>query len=150
MQTRQVETRHGIFTIFDEDELVGLSLSVYGEYSEGEVDVFRKVLRPGDVAIDVGANIGAFTIPMAKLVGEAGHIHAFEASAANVSLLHLNVKNNQPANVWIHGMAASDNNGTLKVDKQSALHAYSRRDINEGEFEVACGTIDSLASAPGM
>ena len=64
MRTSTVETRHGVFTIFDEDELVGLSLATYGEYSEGEVEVFRKILKPGDVAIDVGANIGALTMPM--------------------------------------------------------------------------------------
>ena len=85
--TRTVETRHGIFTIFNEDELVGLSLATYGEYSEGEVEVFRKVLKPGDVAIDIGANIGALTIPMARLVGETGRVYAFEASAANAELL---------------------------------------------------------------
>src|SRR4029077_10370857 len=41
----------------------------------------------------------------------------------------------------------SDKIGYLKVDRQSALHAYSRRDINEGEFEVGCVTIDSLELA---
>ena len=142
--TRTVETRHGTFTIFKEDELVGLSLATYGEYSEGEVEVFRKVLKPGDVAIDVGANIGAFTVPMAHLVGEAGRVYAFEASAVNVELLRQNASQNELANVVIIPEAASDKNGTLKVDKQSALHAYSRRDINEGEFEVDCTTIDDL------
>jgi FkbM family methyltransferase len=144
-QTSTVETRHGVFDIFDEDELVGLSLSTYGEYSEGEVEVFRKVLKPGDVAIDVGANIGAFTVPMAKLVGPGGNVFAFEASEANLDLLCRNVaQNNLDASVNICARAASDHNGTLKVDKQSALHAYSRKDINEGEFDVECITIDSL------
>ena len=144
MQTKTVECRHGTFTVFDEDELVGLSLATYGEYSEGEVAVLNNVLKPGDVAIDVGANIGALTIPMAKLVGESGHVHAFEASKANLDLLLKNVVDNQPAHVTIHGAAASDKVGTLKVDKQSALHAYSYPDINVGEFEVECITIDSL------
>ena len=66
---------------------LGSSLATYGEYSEGEVAVFNKVLKPGDVAIDVGANIGALTIPMARLVGENGCVYAFEASAANFDLL---------------------------------------------------------------
>jgi FkbM family methyltransferase len=144
-QTSTVETRHGVFDIFDEDELVGLSLSTYGEYSEGEVEVFRKVLKPGDVAIDVGANIGALTVPMAKLVGSGGMVYAFEASEANLTLLHRNVAYTDVNNrVLILNVAASDHLGALRVDKQSALHAYSRRDINEGEFDVDCITIDSL------
>jgi FkbM family methyltransferase len=144
-QTSTVETRHGVFDIFDEDELVGLSLATYGEYSEGEVEVFRKVLKPGDVAIDVGANIGALTIPMANLVAPGGLVYAFEASAANVQLLSRNVNQNQCDDlVLIFPVAASDDVGMLKVDKQSALHAYSRKDINEGEFDVPSVTIDSL------
>ena len=150
MQTKVVaDCRHGKFTVFAEDELVGLSLDTYGEYSEGEVAVFNKVLQPGDVAIDVGANIGALTVPMAKLVGPDGQVYAFEASAANLELLKQNVEQNgfgplDVGNVTIKPYAASDNNGMLKVDKQSALHAYSRKDINVGEFEVSSITIDSL------
>jgi len=145
MHTKTVECRHGTFTVFDEDELVGLSLVTYGEYSEGEVQVFRNALRPGDVAIDVGANVGALTVPMAKLVGEGGLIYAFEASEANLKLLRRNVdQNGLGAVVNVQPWAASDKIGVLNVDKQSALHAYCRPDINEGEFEVACITIDSL------
>ena len=47
-------------------------------------------------------------------------------------------------NVLVFNAAASDHSGRLTVDKQSALHAYSRKDINEGEFEVDCTTIDGL------
>src|SRR4029077_1786166 len=116
MQTETVATRFGPFTIFSDDELVGLSLKTYGEYSQGEVALFEKVLRPGDVAVDVGANIGAFTVAMAKLVGEGGSVHAFEASSANVALLYTNVSDNQLDNVSIHNVAASDKIGYLKVD----------------------------------
>jgi FkbM family methyltransferase len=146
MHTKTVECRHGTFTVFDEDELVGLSLVTYGEYSEGEVEVFRKVLKTGDVAIDVGANIGALTIPMARLVGAKGVVYAFEASAVNLTLLRENVEQNYLDNIiTIVPKAASDKLGTLKVDRQSALHAYSRRDINEGEFAVDCVRIDDLS-----
>jgi FkbM family methyltransferase len=145
MKRKTVETRHGMFTVYDEDELCGMSLMMYGEYSEGEVQVFRNVLRPGDVAIDVGANIGAFTVPMAKLVGETGQVYAFEASRYNQQLLRENVNQNKCADVVaIKACAASDQTGVLKVDKQSALHAYCRPDVNEGEFEIPRITIDSL------
>ena len=145
MKHRTVDCRHGRFTVFDEDELVGLSLATYGEYSEGEVSVFNKILKPGDVAIDVGANIGALTIPMARLVGAEGGVHAFEASGANFLLLRHNIQQNDLDEVVeTYALAASDKIGMLKVDKQSALHAYSRPEINTGDFEVHCITIDSL------
>jgi FkbM family methyltransferase len=147
---RIVEARHGTFTIYDEDELVGMSLATYGEYSEGEVVVFKKCLRPGMVAIDVGANIGAFTVPMAKIVGRAGKVYAFEASQANVPLLVDNATINCGAeteyggNIVILPCAASDKVGTIKVSRQDALHAYCRPEINDGDFEIECITIDSL------
>ena len=45
------------------------SLGLYGEWSEFEASMFLNLLEQDDVVIDVGANIGAFTIPMAKKVG---------------------------------------------------------------------------------
>jgi FkbM family methyltransferase len=141
---RKVETRHGTFSIYDEDELVGLSLATYGEYSESEVVVFRKCLRPGHVAIDVGANIGAFTVPMARLVGPTGQVIAFEASPTNVPLLMSNLAQNGLPQAKVIPMAASDHVGTIKVSRQDALHAYCRPEINDGDFEIGCTTIDSL------
>jgi FkbM family methyltransferase len=144
VQSNTFDCRHGKFTIFNEDELVGMSLAKYGEYSEGEVVVFKTCLRPGNVVIDVGANIGAFTVPMAKIVGETGMVIAFEAAMINVSLLHTNLQQNSITNVAIIPIAASDKIGEIEVSKQDALHAYTRPDINEGTFKVPCRTIDSL------
>lgn len=148
---RTVKARHGTFTIYDEDELVGMSLAKYGEYSEGEVVVFKKLLRPGHIVIDVGANIGAFTVPMAKIVGPTGSVIAFEAAPVNVDLLLKNVFQNNVGKldssnggVTVIPMAASDHNGNIKVSNQDALHAYTRPDINQGEIKIPCTTIDSL------
>src|SRR5215204_3016879 len=76
---RVKQCRHGRMMYNVNDQYIGRSLDLYGEYSEGEVDLFRQVLRPGDLALDVGANIGVHTVPMARLVGERGAVFAFEA-----------------------------------------------------------------------
>ena len=78
MQTGTKDCRHGKLMYLLNDAYIGRSLDVYGEYSEGEIDLFRQLLRPGDVAIDVGANIGALTVPMARLVQPGGAVVAFE------------------------------------------------------------------------
>jgi len=121
-----------------------MALSTYGEYSEGEVNVFRKVLKPGDICIDVGANIGAFTVPMAQLVGKHGEVHAFEPCGPNIDLLCANVLQNDLFNVIIHECAASDRERELEVTRQDALHAYSHPAINEGSVTVHGVPIDSL------
>ena len=81
------------------DAYIGRSLDVYGEYSEGEIDLFRQLLRPGDVAIDVGANIGALTVAMARLVQPGGAIVAFEPQRAIFDILCDNLRLNGLANV---------------------------------------------------
>ena len=76
---RLVSTRHGQFLILDQDTWVGRALDRYGEWCEHEVQLFRALLRPGDTVVDVGANIGAFSVPLARFVGPTGRVIAFEA-----------------------------------------------------------------------
>src|SRR6516164_9401357 len=138
--------KHGIMSWYNEDELVGYALDLYGEYSEGEVEVFRKILKPGDIAIDVGANIGAFTVPMAKLVGGGGKIYAFEASEKNALLLRKNIADNDLANIEVIAKAASDGPGPLRVSSQDAYHAYSKSGFiaTDLDFEIDAMRIDDL------
>jgi len=61
------------------DTYIGRSLDTYGEYTEAELDLWRQFIRQGMTVVDVGANIGAYTIPLAKMVGPRGRVIAIEA-----------------------------------------------------------------------
>src|SRR5882724_879314 len=64
--SRQLQRcRHG-WMLFD-GPYIGKCFELYGEYSEAEVDLMRCFVRPGDRVIDVGANIGDLTLPLARL-----------------------------------------------------------------------------------
>src|SRR5262249_8838432 len=91
--------RHGTMMYLRQDTYVGRSFEEYGEYSEGEVDLFRRCLRPGDVALDIGANFGSHTIPMAQLVGPTGIVYAFEPQRILFQILCGNVALNEIPNV---------------------------------------------------
>lgn len=56
------------------DNTHGRALNYYGQYSEGEAQVFRQLLRPGDVVVDAGANVGMFSVFMAQLVSPRGQV----------------------------------------------------------------------------
>ena len=57
----------------------GIDLAIYlGMFETDSVSVIRRLLSPGTVALDIGANIGAHTLPMAKSVGPNGKVYAFE------------------------------------------------------------------------
>jgi FkbM family methyltransferase len=68
-------------------------------------------LRPGDVFVDVGANIGYFSVYAGLRVGARGKVHAIEPDQDNLSLLSANVALNRLSNVQVHPLAASYRNG---------------------------------------
>lgn len=67
-------------------------------------------LRPGDIFVDVGANIGLFTAIAAKLVGKKGLVYAFEPCSLTYDRLKYNVKLNKFSNVKCNQIALSDRN----------------------------------------
>ena len=109
------ECRRGTFSWLETDEFVGRALNDYGEYSEGEIALFQQILKPGDIAIDVGANIGALTVPIAQLVGPTGEVYAYEPGHNNLAVLALNIRQNNLANVEIVPFAAGDKAGEVTV-----------------------------------
>jgi FkbM family methyltransferase len=75
------------------DHVIGLNI-VRGGYEREEVAFVRGLLRPGDVALDVGAHIGFFTMQMAALVGANGRVVAFEPMDRNADLLERSIEEN--------------------------------------------------------
>lgn len=88
------QCRHGVMSFFEQDEYVGRSFKEYGEYVEAEFTAINKLLKPGNNVVEVGANIGAFTVPMAKAVGPEGLVVAYEPQWQSHELLYRNVRDN--------------------------------------------------------
>ena len=71
-------------------------------------DVVTKEIQPGDTVLDLGANIGYFTLLFAKLVGNNGIVFAFEPEPQNIALLTKNIKINNYKNVTLVPKAVSN------------------------------------------
>jgi FkbM family methyltransferase len=97
------------------DIWVGRSFDIYGEFSEAEVDLFRCILKPGDVVIDVGANIGSHTLAFSRLVGDQGTVIAFEPERNNFYTLCGNVAVNNLKHVFPFQQALSNQAGIINV-----------------------------------
>ena len=63
----------------------------FNEFEVSEIRFLQKLLKRGDVMIDIGANIGLFTLLGASLVGDTGNIYAFEHSKLNFKRLQDNI-----------------------------------------------------------
>jgi len=111
--TRQ-QCRHGEFVYFPHDMYIGRSLDVYGEYSQGEIELFDKIIAPGMTVIDVGANIGSHTVFMAKKISPGGFLIAIEAQEILHQLLRTNLSLNAIENVEVLHCACGSRPGELQ------------------------------------
>lgn len=132
------DCRHGAMAYLQHDQFVGRSLDQLGEFSEGEVAVARRYLQPGATALDVGANIGALTVPLAALVGPAGRVVAFEPQRVLFQLLCANLALNGHRNVQALNAAAGIAPGVLDVPAFDYQSEGNFGGINlTGEFNPA-------------
>jgi FkbM family methyltransferase len=92
-----------------------LHLSLTDAYEPLETSVVRQLVHPGDTVLDVGANIGYYTLLLAKLVGEQGRVFAFEPEPENFKLLQKNVALSGYGNVVLIPKAASNFTGTARL-----------------------------------
>ena len=132
------------------DLYVGKSFKLYGEYSPGEAALFADILQPGDVVVEVGANIGAHTIRLAQLVGKEGKVIAFEPQRLCFQLLNGNVAINSLTNVYTYQKCVGESEGSVTVPELSPdeIHnwggvSFEKQNEDEG-VRVERITLDSL------
>lgn len=97
---RLVHCREGWMLFNARDMYVGKSLEYYGEFSQLEMDLFASLVQVGDTVLDIGANIGAHTLGLARAVGATGHVIAFEPQRYLYHMLCANAALNGCRNVY--------------------------------------------------
>jgi FkbM family methyltransferase len=95
------------------DASVGKPIIHKRTYEPHVTAFMRRQLKPGMNVIDVGANIGYFTILASKLVGDAGTVLAFEPNSENARLILLDVEINNLKNVKVLPIALSSEMGNV-------------------------------------
>jgi FkbM family methyltransferase len=90
-------------------------LYFFGVWEPTITAIYRAALRPGDVVVDVGANVGTHALLAAHLVGPTGHVHAVEASPWIHARLRQNLAANRVRNVTTYNLAATAEPGPVTV-----------------------------------
>jgi FkbM family methyltransferase len=98
------------------DSYDNAGLSVWGENNRlAEIELEEKCIRPGFTVLDIGANIGFFSLIYAKGVGSEGRVFSFEPGPENVAILRKNIEANGYTNVEIIPKAVSDTSRSVDL-----------------------------------
>ncbi|NED81952.1 FkbM family methyltransferase, partial [Streptomyces sp. SID11233] len=112
---RQCRTRVGTRFNVDTRDLIQRYIYMFGMWEPNLTKWLGSRLKPGDVFVDVGANIGYFSALGARLVGPGGAVVSVEASPTFAELLRANLRLNRGDNVRLVEQAVSDREETLTL-----------------------------------
>lgn len=114
-QRVRARLRNGASLYVDARDFIGRSVYWTGDLDGKITEICRKVLRPGDTFLDIGANYGLVSIYAAKCVGASGRVHAFEPQS---ELAGLGIGRSAEFNfrqITVHPIALSDADGTATI-----------------------------------
>lgn len=149
----------GLWMELDTRQLIDWDLLFRGEYEPHMRHLFASLLREGDVAIDVGANVGAHTLTLAKIVGSAGCVLAFEPNPAIRERLERNLTLNDLGHVDVYRCALGAAGARMSLRVPSATSAESANpgmaslvalDTPHDLIAVDVHALDTLWSATGQ
>jgi len=131
----------------DTRDLIQRFLYLFGVWEPELTQLVRQVVRPGDTFIDVGANIGYFTLLAAQVVGPAGSVQSYEPSPSIGARLRANVeRNNLGSRVVLHPVAAGAAPGEITLylaDAENTGQSTTRpADAAHAEAVVQVKTLD--------
>ena len=159
------EDARGLRYVLYPGENAAAYLDNRGNYEIAETRFCERLLQPGDVAVDVGANIGLYTLLFSSLVGAAGQVHSFEPAPENVRRLRVNLLLNEANNVEVRQAAVFSRPGSLTLNlfdpRLGAWHSLGRPELPNpfepgetiaptGTVEVEAITLDGYAAAAGV
>ena len=110
-----VRVKYGARLVCSSEDLIQSRLMFFGVWEPGLTRLLQLRLQPGDCFVDVGANIGYFTLLASRLVGERGTVVAIEASPTTSESLKSNIRLNLAHNVRVIQAAVTNRRGSIPL-----------------------------------
>lgn len=136
----------------DYGDVVQRELFLYGVYEPETTREVERLLKPGQTVLDVGANIGYYTLVFAKAVGETGRVHAFEPVPRLRKTLEANIAANAFRNVAVERLACWSSCGEAEIfeapKRNSGKSSLFRQNAEAPQgHKIQTTTIDAYAQA---
>lgn len=139
-------TEKGVFVGLSNDTIVRM-LQTHGDYEPHVVELFNKLIGPGDSVMDIGASIGYHTVQLSRIVGKSGTVFAVEPQKIIYNFLCANLALNSCFNVNTVQKALGNSTGSLTLSEidydNPALNSGCQR-IGIGGEQVEQITLDSM------
>lgn len=142
-------TEHGYNMVLDLDHWSQRAAYYQGRfYDLAAQRVIRRILGPGDIFVDVGANIGMLTLAAAAVVGREGTILAFEPNADARARLRQHVEMNRLAQVQVFDLALSSERGesilTMPTDSSGRSTLRQENSAAHKTFSIQTAMLDDF------
>lgn len=143
--SKAVVSRRGIRWELDLHEGIDFAIYLFGVFEPSIVGKYRELVRPGDAVLDIGANIGAHTLPLALAVGAAGRVVAYEPTDFAFGKLKRNMALNPELEARIVPVQAFAADRAQEPPKQ--IYSSWPLGAREGLHDVHAGRAMSTAAA---
>jgi len=125
----------------------GMMARILGIYEIDKITAVQKLLKPGSTFVDIGANVGDYTLLAASLVGNAGRVLSFEPEPRNRGWLQQSIDLNGYKNIDVFPVALSDGEGeaSLYLGEIAGYHTLipGHPERQAGTITVKTRTLDS-------
>jgi FkbM family methyltransferase len=135
-------TRYGARMFGNTQDLIQRHIYFFGNWEPNISAWIEATLRPGDCFVDVGANIGHYSLLASRLVGDSGHVVAIEAAPWIHAWLDRHVRLNQCRNIRTVAVAAATERGVVK------LYAGNPGNIGKTSTIARAGTCIDVPALP--
>ncbi len=117
----------------------------FGGYEPIEASLFLSLIKPGDTVLDIGANVGFYSLLLSKKVGEGGKVFSFEPVPKNFLQLQKNIeKSGSPKNIFLNQIAIWDQREQLKFSLGNQ-HDKNCGGFSAGEVENSIESFECSA-----
>jgi FkbM family methyltransferase len=146
-EVTEVGVREARMFVDPHDGGVGYQLVIGRGYETLTSELFERELAPGMVVVDLGANIGYYSLLAAARIGAEGQVFAFEPAPENIALFERSIAANRFEQVTLVPKACSDVTGPVQLHLSQAgkgLHTIGTPGDGWAAIEVECVRLDDF------